>query len=211
MQNRFFRLFFGIMLIGLVGFGMRIAFFNQTESKIMGSDIIRFWFDHAPQWFDKDPLFDADIRRRYLPLYRQAVEGELSSWENKPEDMLALIILLDQFPRNMFRDTPDAFASDALALSLTKKAIELGVDKKLSKTTYKQFLYMPLMHSEVLADQQLSVEVFSALNDPQALRYAEAHRDIIARFGRFPHRNKILGRPSTEEERVFLTQPNSGF
>jgi hypothetical protein len=172
--------------------------------------IIDFWFTNKPKWFLKEPEFDALIKKKFFVVYNQVINNELDSWSRKAEDILSLILVLDQFPRNMFRDTPKAFSGDKLALALAKEAIKKEFGLKLNQEK-RMFLYMPLMHSELLPDQELSVELFSKINNINILNYAITHHDIISKFGRFPHRNKILGRVSTPEEVAFLSTPNSSF
>ncbi|ETO04839.1 D-alanyl-D-alanine dipeptidase [Reticulomyxa filosa] len=152
--------------------------------------------------------FDFPIRKNFIDTYSKALEGKLKSWEESEEGILALVIIFDQFSRNMFRDSPQAFATDQKALNLAKQAIAKGWDKEL-KQEYKQFLYMPFMHSENLEDNEMGVKLLGKTEENQ--RYAVMHRDIIKRFGRFPHRNNILNRSSTEEEVEFLKQKNSSF
>ncbi|HEY2336034.1 MAG TPA: DUF924 family protein [Burkholderiales bacterium] len=177
-------------------------------------EVLRFWFDPAldakersKRWFTKDAAFDAEIRRRFLPLHEAAAAGRLPGWQADPRECLALVVVLDQFPRNMFRGGPRAFATDELAReaarALLPRAGELSADERL-------FAYLPFEHSESLADQDLTCELMRDF-DADLLRYALRHREIIARFGRFPHRNAILGRESTPEEMEFLKQPGSGF
>ncbi|MCF8494348.1 MAG: DUF924 domain-containing protein [Rickettsiaceae bacterium] len=165
---------------------------------------------NKPKWFLKEPEFDALIKKKFFVVYNQVINNELDSWNSKAEDILSLILVLDQFPRNMFRDTPKAFLGDKLALAWAKEAIKKQFDLKLNQDE-RMFLYMPLMHSELLLDQEFSVELYSKINNINILNYAIAHHDIISKFGRFPHRNKILGRVSTLEEIVFLSTPNSSF
>ncbi len=172
--------------------------------------VIDFWFDNKPKWFVKEQEIDNLIRERFLTVYDQAINGKLKNWESKAESLLSLVIVLDQFPRNMFRDTPQAFSGDKTSLFLVKEAIKKGFDLELS-SDQRMFLYMPLMHSELLLDQELSVELYSKMDNIYTLNYAKAHRDIIVRFGRFPHRNKILGRISSVQELEFLRTPNSSF
>jgi uncharacterized protein (DUF924 family) len=176
-------------------------------------DVLGFWFSSAtrPNWFEKSDAFDAEVRRLLLPLHDQVAAGRLPEWREHPQGCLAMVILLDQVPRNVFRDTPRAFASDPAARALTKLAIERGYDAGFNLEE-RVFLYLPLEHSEDLADQRLSVEINRArIGDPEYTDYAEGHLRIIERFGRFPHRNRILGRPSTEEEIEFLKQPGSSY
>jgi uncharacterized protein (DUF924 family) len=182
-------------------------------------EVLDFWFggvagdDFTSRngvWFRKDKAFDAAIRDRFAALQGEAAAGRLSAWEAAPRSALALVIVLDQFPRNMFRGTSQAFATDPMALAAAKRAIERGFDSRLQPVE-RLFLYLPFEHSESLADQERSVALLGSLGDANALDYAKRHRAIIARFGRFPHRNANLGRPSTPEEIAFLKQPGSSF
>jgi uncharacterized protein (DUF924 family) len=176
-------------------------------------DVLGFWFSAAtrPKWFEQSDAFDLEVRRLLLPLHEQAAAGRLADWREHPEGCLASVILLDQVPRNVFRGTPRAFSNDPAAAGLTKLAIERGYDSGFDMHQ-RLFLYLPLEHSEDLADQRLSVELNRArIGDPEYTDYAEGHLRIIERFGRFPHRNRILGRPSTEEEIEFLKQPGSSY
>jgi uncharacterized protein (DUF924 family) len=187
------------------------------------SEILDFWFG-APdspeygqihsQWFTKNPEFDQQMRSLFLPQYQLAATGELDDWKKQPLSCLALIILLDQFPRNVFRDTPQSFATDHLAVQLADWAIEQGFDRQVL-LVQRWFIYLPLEHDENLVNQERSVQLFAAFkDDPQSsntYEYALRHRDIIAQFGRFPHRNSILGRKSTPAETEFLQQPGSSF
>jgi uncharacterized protein (DUF924 family) len=143
------------------------------------------------------------VRRRYLALWQEASAGELSSWETSDDGALALTIVLDQFPRNMFRGEAQAFSSDAKARDVAARAIARGVDARIDPALV-EFLYLPFMHSEHLADQLRCVELFRSAPNPDNLRYAEEHAEIIRRFGRFPHRNHLLGRAMTAEEQAFL-------
>jgi uncharacterized protein (DUF924 family) len=186
--------------------------------------ILDFWFgpptDPAnaqtrPQWFRKDAAFDAEIIRRFGQLIDAALANELQNWTTTPESTLALILVLDQFTRNTGRDTPRAFAGDPRALSLAKSLVASGADRTLTGVQ-RQFVYLPFEHSESLADQDESIRLFAQLGQDEPalsglLDWAERHRAIVARFGRFPHRNAALGRPNTAEEAEFLTQPGSGF
>jgi len=173
-------------------------------------EVLEFWFTHSDRWWDKDAAFDAEIRQRFGELHAEVSRGEHEDWRATPRGALAYVIVLDQFSRNMFRGTPGAFASDPQALAAARDALARGVDQSLTPEE-RSFLYMPLMHSEDLADQERCVELFRALGNAYSLGFAEQHRDIIARFGRFPHRNAILGRASSPEELAFLTQPGSSF
>ena len=166
------------------------------------AEILTFWREAGrDHWYEKDEAFDAEVRRRYLSLWHKAAAGELSSWEASDDGALALTIVLDQFPRNMFRGSARAFASDAKALEVAGRAIARGADTRIDPILL-EFLYVPFMHSEELADQLRCVELFQG--SPDNLRYAEEHADIIRRFGRFPHRNCVLGRATTAEERAYL-------
>jgi uncharacterized protein (DUF924 family) len=171
-------------------------------------DVLDFWFAREADWFRKSDAFDAQIRERFFDTYEGVAVGKLH-WLEKPGACLARIIVLDQFPRNMFRGTARAFATDALALAAARNAREQGFDIEYSRPE-KIFAYLPFEHSESLADQELACGLMKPLGDEQ-YRYAVAHRDIIARFGRFPHRNAILGRASTAEEVAFLATPGSSF
>jgi uncharacterized protein (DUF924 family) len=176
----------------------------MDETGVAPADILAFWRDAGPaRWFTPDDAFDTDVRRRYLALWRQAAAGELSSWEASDDGTLALVIVLDQFPRNMFRGDARSYSSDHLAREAASRAIERGVNAR-SDPSLRQFLYMPLMHSEQLPDQLRCIELFRGTGNADNLKYAEEHADIIRRFGRFPHRNRILGRPTTPEEQTFL-------
>ena len=172
--------------------------------------VLHFWFgEHPKDWFVKNTAFDAEIRKRFLALHEQAAAGRLEHWAEGPRGCLALIILLDQFPRNMFRGEARAFATDARARVAARAVLERGWDRQMSRSE-QLFAYLPFEHSEALEDQDLSVELMKDFEEEQR-RYAERHRDIIRRFGRFPHRNGILGRQSTPAESEFLKQPGSGF
>ncbi len=174
--------------------------------------VLAFWFDELrpEQWFKKDPEVDATVGARFGPLYERLAAGLPPRWRATPEGCLAAVIVLDQFPRNLFRDDPRAYATDAAALATAEHAIEDGFDSALNPAR-KQFLYTPFEHSEDPAVQARSVELFAPIDEPEALDYARRHKAIIDRFGRFPHRNAVLGRPSTAEERAFLEQPGSSF
>jgi uncharacterized protein (DUF924 family) len=177
----------------------------MTEARDAGpAEILAFWREAGPtRWYKKDAAFDASIRSRFLELWQKAAGGGLSSWETTDEGALALVILLDQFPRNMFRDDVRIYSSDALALEIASRAIARGADTRV-EANLLEFLYMPFMHSEHLADQSRCIDLFRKSGNPDNLNYAEEHADIIQRFGRFPHRNRILGRITTPEERAFL-------
>jgi uncharacterized protein (DUF924 family) len=166
--------------------------------------IVSFWQDAGPdKWFVKDAALDAAIRDRFLAAYEDAVAGRLGAWEADPEGALALLILLDQFPRNMFRDSARIYAADPLARAVADRALARGFDRAVAQDL-RTFFYLPFMHSEALADQERSVALYRGLGDVESLRYAEDHADIVRRFGRFPHRNELLGRATTADEQAFL-------
>ena len=182
-------------------------------------EVLQFWFGEPrgprqKRWFEKDPAFDAEVRSRFLPLYEALARSAQGTWLDGATHCLARIVVLDQFPRNMFRGTPQAFATDPLALQAARHALDRGYDHGLLPVE-RLFLYLPFEHSESLEDQERACELCRPLaafpETDDAYRYAVAHRDIIARFGRFPHRNAVLGRASTPEEAEFLEQPGSGF
>ena len=181
-------------------------------SKPVHAEVLDFWFDAAtrPRWFVRDPAFDAEVVRRLGGLYARALAGELDGWRGEARGALALVILLDQFPRNAFRGDARAFASDDRAREITREALARGLDQGLDEVE-RVFLYLPLEHSESLADQERCCALMAALEAPIWLDYARRHRDVIARFGRFPHRNAALGRASTAEEEAFLKEPGSSF
>ncbi|MGB1261341.1 MAG: DUF924 family protein [Cognaticolwellia sp.] len=174
--------------------------------------VLNFWFnDISPEkWWQKDPEFDQEIERRFLHLHHAANSGELFSWRDTPQGRLAEIIVLDQFSRNIFRDCPQAFASDPLALVLAQEAVSLGVDMKVADNM-RSFFYLPFMHSESLVIHEQAVILYEKLGNAPSLTFEIKHQDIIKQFGRYPHRNAILGRVSTAEENAFLQQPGSSF
>ena len=168
------------------------------------AEVVAFWRDAGPErWFGKDAAFDDDIRRRFLKLHEDAAAGRLSRWEQTAEGALALLILLDQFPRNMFRGEARAFASDPLARAIAAGALVRGFDAQ-APDGMRGFFYLPFEHSENLADQERAVAFYKATDDADGLKWAEIHADIIRRFGRFPHRNVALGRATTPDEQAFL-------
>lgn len=174
--------------------------------------VLSFWFDEitpAQRWV-KDAAFDRLIEDRFSAVHKQANQGELFDWRQSAQGRLAEIIVLDQFSRNMYRDTPQAFASDALALVLAQEAIARGMHKELT-AEQRSFLYMPYMHSESLKIHDVAARLFEDNGIQSTIDFEQKHRAIIERFGRYPHRNSILHRASTPEERDFLTQPGSGF
>jgi len=175
-------------------------------------DVLAFWFEEATpeQWFRKDDTFDAAMKTRFLALHERLQEKPIETFLVDPEMALAAIIVFDQMSRNMFRGTSRAFASDTRALALADAAIARGYEAHLTKPQ-RQFLYLPFEHAEDLAAQERCVRLMQSLEDAELVKWAEAHRVIIARFGRFPHRNQALGRVSTAEEIAFLKEPNSSF
>jgi uncharacterized protein (DUF924 family) len=185
------------------------------------AEVLRFWFgddvvygQSRKAWFEKNPEFDREIRARFLALHEQAALGALDAWRASPGDCLALVIALDQFPRNLFRGDAKAFASDARALDAARHALESGYDAGMLPVE-RQFLYLPFEHSESLEDQWRAIALFGPLapwpETSDVFPYAVRHWEIVRRFGRFPHRNGALGRASTPEELEFLKQPGSGF
>ena len=176
-------------------------------------DVLDFWFAPAakPFWFEVNPAFDAEVTARLKPLHAAALRGELDGWPATPDGAVALAILLDQVPRNCCRGTPQAFASDAAARAVARAAIDRGFDRGLDDD-HRLFLYLPFEHAESQPAQLLSVALFGSFPDQaEWLRYAQRHAEIIDRFGRFPHRNKALGRESTAAELAFLNEPMSSF
>lgn len=174
------------------------------------ADVLAFWrAAGAERWFEKDDTFDRAIRDGYLATYEAAAAGKLNDWEKTPDGALALVIVLDQFPRNMFRGDARAFAADPLALAITERALTSGYDRKIEHELVP-FLYMPLMHSENIADQRRCVDLFGRYGNQNNLKFAEIHRDIIERFGRFPHRNAALRRATTADEKAFLDSGGFG-
>ncbi len=186
-------------------------------------EVLDFWLgapgsaEHGKRrevWFKKSDVFDQDVRRRFLPLWEMAADGRLADWDRAPQTLLAFIIVCDQFPRNMFRVDPRAFATDARALAAAQRMVESGWDQQLASLE-RQFVYLPFEHAEDPAMQQRSLELFERLAQDPALadlpEWARKHADIIARFGRYPHRNAVLGRDSTPAEIEFLAQPGSSF
>ncbi len=178
----------------------------------MYEDILHFWFNELTpqQWWAKDDALDANIARRFSAIHAQAERCELFDWRMAAKGRLAEIIILDQFSRNIFRDTPRAFANDPLALALAQEAVAVDADKALSPAE-RSFLFMPFMHSESAAIHKVAVKLFSAEGMEGNLDFELKHQAIIDRFGRYPHRNSILGRESTDEEIDFLRQPGSSF
>lgn len=168
-------------------------------------ELLTFWFSERvkPLWYNSTPEFDAELREKYLNTYQAALKGELSSWEDSPRGSLALVICLDQLPLNMFRNKPESFAGEEPSRQVAARAIAKDFDQKLDDEQ-KAFLYLPYMHSEDLADQDRVLDLFASAGLEGNLKWAKHHRGIVERFGRFPHRNKILGRKSTSEEVEYL-------
>lgn len=178
----------------------------------MHAPILKFWFEEIEprQWWVVDPAFDARLRERFQPLLEQAAAGELSAWRATPAGRLAEVIVLDQFSRNMFRGTPRAFAQDPMALALSQEAVAAGAHEALPDVQ-RPFLLMPYMHSESRAVHALAEPLFARWCPGNSHDFERRHQAIIERFGRYPHRNAILGRESTAEELDFLQQPGSSF
>jgi len=187
------------------------AIVDDLEDGWVG-DVLKFWFEQTEpdQWFKKNPAFDASIRERFLSLHEVLVSCENHGLLADAQTALAAVIVLDQMSRNMFRDTPRAFATDPQALWVAEAAIARGFDAGLTKDQ-RMFLYLPYGHSEDRQSQARGVALMASLGDAEQSKWAEAHRVIVDRFGRFPHRNGILGRASTPEETEFLKQPGSSF
>jgi uncharacterized protein (DUF924 family) len=192
-----------------------------VPSETSPEEVLGFWFGREGEpgygefreaWFRKDPDFDREVRDRFEELYEAAAAGELDGWRDEARSCLALVIVLDQFPRNMFRGDPRSYAADRKAQETAEYAVDRALDRELPEFQ-RMFLYMPFMHSENLEHQRRSVELFRALggDEADASDYAVRHMEIVERFGRFPHRNEVLGRQTTSEEAEFLTQPGSSF
>ena len=175
-------------------------------------EVLKFWFEETTpkQHWTKSDEFDNTIIRRFGTLHQKATKGELTEWRDSSLGSLAEIIILDQFSRNIDRGRPESFANDDLALSLAKEALKKGFDKDLD-TKMKAFLYLPFMHSESIEDHEKAVQLFTVEGLESSLDFEHKHKTIIEKFGRYPHRNSILGRVSTPEETEFLKQPNSSF
>jgi uncharacterized protein (DUF924 family) len=177
---------------------------EPARAPIEPADVVSFWqAAGAEKWFSKDDALDAAIRARFLAAYEAAVAGDLAHWELTAEGALALVIVLDQFSRNMFRASARTYAADPLARAVADRALAHGFDQAVA-ADLRTFFYLPFTHSEAVADQERCVALYRALGDAESLRYAEDHADIIRRFGRFPHRNAVLGRETTADEQAFL-------
>ena len=167
-------------------------------------DVVRFWRDAGPdRWFSRDEAFDQRCRARFLSGFEEAEAGRLGAWEGSAEGALALVLLLDQMPRNMFRDTPRVWATDLLARAIAERAIAHGFDREVD-AELRGFFYLPFAHGEDLASQDRSIALHEGEGRPDGIKWARHHRDIVLRFGRFPHRNQVLGRESTAEEIAYL-------
>jgi len=175
----------------------------MSEEAIKPGDVVGFWRSIGPKgWFEKIQAVDDEIRRLFLGIHEDAAAGKLSAWENSAEGALALLLLLDQFPRNMFRGDKRAFATDAQARAVASRAILNGFDGAFPDM--RSFFYLPFEHSENLADQERGIALYKAADDADGLKWAQIHYDIIKKFGRFPHRNAVLGRTTTPDEQKFL-------
>ena len=175
--------------------------------------ILAFWFEEISPatWFKKDALFDDMLMRKFERTIEQALAGQLDKWAQHKDGRLALILLLDQMTRNIFRDTPKAYSGDDIACALSLRSVADGFLEAEMNMHKRQFFLMPMMHSEDLEIQKQSLPLFKTLTSESAYDYAVRHHDIVKRFGRFPHRNQILNRPSSEDEITFLAQPGSSF
>ena len=185
----------------------------MPDQRDQASEVLAFWFTETlpHQWFAKDRAFDDLVQQRFLRLTRRAIAGELDAWDAEPTGSLALVLLLDQFPRQIWRDSAMAFAGDPQALALSLRAVELGWLELEQERPQRQFWLMPLMHSEDLAVQEVALPLFDQFTDSRTVDVASRHRDVIVRFGRFPHRNAALGRVSSAAELAFLQTPGSRF
>lgn len=179
----------------------------------MLNKVLTFWFKESnpKQWFSKDAAFDQQLKQHFGELLKQAAQGELYEWRATAQGRLAEIIVLDQFSRNIYRDTPQAFSQDAMALALAQEAVAQGALSELSTVDERTFLLMPYMHSESALIHQQAELLFKQHASANSYEYELKHKVIIDRFGRYPHRNQILNRPSNNEEIEFLSQPNSSF
>lgn len=189
-------------------FGAAADSYREAVAPAEAEEVVAFWEGAGPAlWFAKDDAFDRRFRERFLRLHESAARGDLDGWNETPEGALALMVLLDQFPRNAFRGTPRMYATDAAARRLADAAIAAGHDRFVAEELQK-FFYLPFAHSEGLGDQERAVELCRRLGG-RDFEQAQHHRDIVRRFGRFPHRNAILGRPATQEEGAYLA--NGGY
>lgn len=178
---------------------------TNRDTPASAADILAFWRDAGEdKWFTRDDAFDAEIREKFLVTHEAAAAGKLADWEMSPDGALALCIVLDQFPRNMFRGQPRTYATDPLARAVANRALKRGYDQDVPDDM-RGFLFLPFMHSEDMTDQLRCIELYRAAGH-ENLKYAERHADIIRRFGRFPHRNGVLGRTTTPEEQAYLDE-----
>ncbi|MBL8398727.1 MAG: DUF924 domain-containing protein [Candidatus Accumulibacter sp.] len=184
----------------------------MSSETITASEVLHFWFEETPAalWWAKSAAFDGLIEQRFAAVQAAALRGELYGWRDGAAGRLAEIIVLDQFSRNIFRDRPQAFAGDGMALVLAQEAVARGVDRELAPTR-RAFLYLPYMHSESLVIHQLALDLYASPGLENNLEFERRHQAIIRRFGRYPHRNAVLGRVSTPEEIEFLATPGSSF
>lgn len=175
-------------------------------------EVYSFWFEECSreQWFERTLSLDEEIRHRFRDTHLALAGGVIGAWHASPQNRLAAVVVLDQFPRNIYRNTPLAFATDGLALREAKLALDAGADQIVEKEC-RTFFYLPFEHAEDMAEQERSVMLFRALGDAEYLDYAIRHRDVIAAYGRFPHRNAIIGRVSTTAELDYLARPGAGF
>ena len=178
----------------------------------MYQEILKFWFEEIEpsQWWSKDDEFNQQIVNRFSDIHAKAIQCELYEWRNVAKGRLAEIIVLDQFSRNMFRESPLSFSNDSLALALSQEAILINADKSLN-SIQRTFLYMPFMHSESLKIHEAAMSLYQNNGIESNIAFEIKHKEIIEKFGRYPHRNKVLGRVSTEEEIEFLKQKGSSF
>lgn len=185
---------------------------SDTDRIATAEAVLDFWFSESSEedWFKKNDAFDATLRERFSWTHAAAAEGALDGWAETPDGRLALLILLDQMSRNLYRGDARAFAQDGKAIAIARRALAEG-DHAVASRDRRLFLYLPFEHSENPADQALCMALFTALGDDRLIDFAERHKVIVDRFGRFPHRNAVLGRESTAEEISFLEQPNSSF
>jgi uncharacterized protein (DUF924 family) len=178
----------------------------SMDDQASPEEVLRFWRKAGPDaWFTKNAEFDEHCQSRFMHAHERAASGEFADWQGSPDGALALLILLDQIPRNMFRGDPRTWATDPLARQVAERAIAEGYDREVPREL-RQFFYVPFMHAEDLAAQERSVALYEAHGNPENLKWARHHRDIIARFGRFPHRNEVLGRETTPEQAAYLDE-----
>ena len=182
---------------------------GNASADLSPGDVLAFWLAAGPdRWFREDEAFDAEIRARFQGIYDDAAAGRLSSWENTQDGALAAVIILDQLPRNMFRGSARAYATDSMARAVAQRAIARGFDQRIAMPA-RVFFYLPFEHSEDPVDQEYCLTLLQATGDADLVEWGELHADIIRRFGRFPHRNAVLGRVTTPEEQTFFD--NGGF